>query len=638
MLSGTEGTAQTQVSVTRNRRRMRILLALLGVGVALVAAHSIGFQVLMAAEGERHSWVTAVYWTLSTMSTLGYGDITLTSDAGRLFTIWVLTSGMLWLALLVPLALIQFVVTPWLQQLAAARAPRRLPPEIRDHILVVGFDSVVQALVARAKRARIPAVLVVSEAEQARGLLDQGYQVLIGALDDPRTYRNARVEHAALVVSTLPDTANTNVVFTVQSIAPHVPIAVTAAKRASIDVLTLAGAERVLHLGQNLGEAIADRVLGTRGTAHVIGSFGATAVAEAAIRGTALAGLTVAQVRDRIGPGVRLLAVMDRGRLQELPPSLVLPEAGVLILAGSPSALAQYDAAFSHPAPARDADRAQQATGAAAGTEDAAGDAADAQDRADTAAAGAAQDAANIPVAADPQADDDADAPVVILGGGRVGRATAAALATSGTPTTIVEQDPTRTPGPGRMLYGDAAEAQVLKEAGLEDATAVVVTTHDDDLNVYLTLYCRRLRPDVQIVARATAERNVATLYRAGADSVLSYATVGATMLWNEAGLGQRLVIAEGNELFTVPLPAAAGALAAGAAPVHRRTGVHLVATLDAAGHLLADGRPADAEGAQLLVLGDRHAEQTFRQTYQRGPLRRRVAGRLSPGGRGRTG
>src|SRR5690625_484616 len=113
MLSETEGAAHTQVSVARNRRRMRILLALLGVGLVLVAAHSIGFQVLMAAEGEQHSWVTAVYWTLSTMSTLGYGDITLTSDAGRLFTIWVLTSGMLWLALLVPLVLIQFLFTPW---------------------------------------------------------------------------------------------------------------------------------------------------------------------------------------------------------------------------------------------------------------------------------------------------------------------------------------------------------------------------------------------------------------------------------------------------------------------------------------------------------------------------------------------
>ena len=49
----------------------------------------------------------------------------------------------------------------------------------------------------------------------------------------------------------------------------------------------------------------------------------------------------------------------------------------------------------------------------------------------------------------------------------------------------------------------------------------MVITTHDDDVNVYLAIYCRRLRPDIAIVARANLDRNVSTLYRAGADAVL---------------------------------------------------------------------------------------------------------------------
>ena len=53
----------------------------------------------------------------------------------------------------------------------------------------------------------------------------------------------------------------------------------------------------------------------------------------------------------------------------------------------------------------------------------------------------------------------------------------------------------------------------------------MLVTTHDDDINVYLTLYCRRLGPDLQIISRANLDRNVSTLHRAGADAVLSYAT-----------------------------------------------------------------------------------------------------------------
>jgi voltage-gated potassium channel len=82
------------------------------------------------------------------------------------------------------------------------------------------------------------------------------------------------------------------------------------------------------------------------------------------------------------------------------------------------------------------------------------------------------------------------------------------------------------------------------------------VTTHEDDMNVFLTLYVRRLRPDVQILSRANADRNVSTLHRAGADAVLSYASLGATAIWNELGADDSLVVAEGLDVFRAPVPA----------------------------------------------------------------------------------
>ena len=52
------------------------------------------------------------------------------------------------------------------------------------------------------------------------------------------------------------------------------------------------------------------------------------------------------------------------------------------------------------------------------------------------------------------------------------------------------------------------ADLEVLNDAGIKDATSVLVTTHDDAVNVYLTLYCRRLRPDMLILSRSTLDRN----------------------------------------------------------------------------------------------------------------------------------
>ncbi len=52
--------------------------------VALVSVYAFLFHVIkLSVENEPHSWVTGFYWTLVVMTTLGFGDITFTSDIGR---------------------------------------------------------------------------------------------------------------------------------------------------------------------------------------------------------------------------------------------------------------------------------------------------------------------------------------------------------------------------------------------------------------------------------------------------------------------------------------------------------------------------------------------------------------------------
>ena len=75
-------------------RNIRTLLKFLGLLGALVATYSVLFHFLMLREGQQFSWITGVYWTLTVMSTLGFGDITFHTDLGRLFSILVLMSGM----------------------------------------------------------------------------------------------------------------------------------------------------------------------------------------------------------------------------------------------------------------------------------------------------------------------------------------------------------------------------------------------------------------------------------------------------------------------------------------------------------------------------------------------------------------
>ena len=57
----------------------------------MIVVYAVLFHLIMdRVEGQQHSWITGLYWTLVVMTTLGFGDITFTSDIGRLFSMIVL--------------------------------------------------------------------------------------------------------------------------------------------------------------------------------------------------------------------------------------------------------------------------------------------------------------------------------------------------------------------------------------------------------------------------------------------------------------------------------------------------------------------------------------------------------------------
>lgn len=535
------------------RRDLRMVFVLLAVFVALVVCFTVAFHELMAREGQTHSWATGLYWTLVTMTTLGFGDITFTSDLGRIFSVVVLLTGTAFLLILLPFSFIQFVFVPWMARRDASRAPRSLPKETSGHLVLTRLGPIEDALIRRAKQAGVDYVVLVSDLAEALQLHDQGYRVMVGSSDDPATHRAARVAAAALVPVTWPDTTNANIIFTVRETSREVPVVATAAKAASIDILQLAGADHVLQLGSLLGTAMADRTLLPDGRSHVIGRFAGVLIAEARVAGTPLAGMQLAEsgLRSRIGVGV--VGVWDHGEFTIATPSTLLSESSVLILAASKEQLDAYDTEYD--------------TGVEHGGS------------------------------------------VVVIGAGRVGRSASASFLAAGIPHTIVEQQPDRRRD-DRYVIGDAADIAVLEEAGIRSATGVLITTHDDDVNIYLAIYLRRLHPGMRIVARANLDRNVSTLYRAGADDVLSYASMGAAEIWNHFRGNDTLVVAEGLDVFRAPVPTSMVGKTLADSQMRAETGCNVVA-VDVDGVLV--GNPAGdvvlEADTSLVLIGDAAAQ-----------------------------
>jgi Trk K+ transport system NAD-binding subunit len=551
------------------RRNLRVVTVFLVILVVMVLSYTALFHVLMEIEGRHFSWVSGLYWTLTVMSTLGFGDITFASDAGRIFSIVVLLSGTIFLLVLLPFLFIQFFWTPWMEAQAALRAPRALPEETTGHVLLTHWDVVSAALIDRLDRYGIPYALVVPDLQEALRLSDEGIRVMVGEVDDPETWRRARIGAAALVATTCNDFTNTNVAFTVRGLDSDVPVIATANDGASVDILELAGCVHVLQLAEMLGQALARRTIGADAMSHVIGELGPLLIAEATAARTPLVGKTLRETNLRGMTGVNVVGVWEQGSFAPARPDTRISEQTVLVLAGTREQLDRYDELFV---------------------------------------------IYNVSIE-----------PVLIIGGGRVGRATARALAEREIDHRIVERDPARVRKPHAYVVGNAAELEVLEQAGIRQTPTVIITTNDDDMNVYLTIYCRRLRPDVQIITRSSLERNVATLQRAGTDFVMSYASLGANTLLNLLKRSQILMLAEGMDLFKVPVPRSLVGRTIAESGVRERSGASIVAIV-AGERMDVNPDPGSAlpAGAEIILIGSVEDEDRFLARFQADESRRR--------------
>ena len=81
------------------------------------------------------------------------------------------------------------------------------------------------------------------------------------------------------------------------------------------------------------------------------------------------------------------------------------------------------------------------------------------------------------------------------------------------------------------VYTADPSDVEPLERVNLDGARAVVAATEDDARDALAILTARQLNPDVRIVAAVTQRENIDKLRRAGADQVISPATLGGHII-----------------------------------------------------------------------------------------------------------
>jgi voltage-gated potassium channel len=188
--------------------------------------------------------VDAFYYTLVTVSTVGYGDAAPTTQVARLFGMSVIIIGTASFAIALGTLLGPVIQARFTKVLG--RMSERDLDLLDDHILILGYSDVVQAILDDIQD-RADTLVVSSDRDSVRSLTDQGVNALTADPDDEDALRNAGIDRArTVIVATDDDAADALTILTVRELNPDITILAVATNQENIAKLERAGANSVI--------------------------------------------------------------------------------------------------------------------------------------------------------------------------------------------------------------------------------------------------------------------------------------------------------------------------------------------------------------------------------------------------------
>lgn len=230
---------------------------LAGVGIlGVLLSGSSGFHYI-----EGWGWFDAFYMTLTTMTTIGYGEIHPLSHAGRVFNSFLIVAAVIVAAFTIATfsqALLEFEFG----RVFGRRRMERELAKLSDHYIVCGAGRVGRT-VARELRARGQScVFIEKDAARAQWALDEKIPVIVGNAFTEENLQKAQIGRArGLVAAVSSDADNLYIVLTVRGMRADLKIIARASEEEATSKLLRAGASQVLSPYYFVGSRIAQLLL-----------------------------------------------------------------------------------------------------------------------------------------------------------------------------------------------------------------------------------------------------------------------------------------------------------------------------------------------------------------------------------------
>jgi voltage-gated potassium channel len=223
--------------------------------VGLVLVGTCGYMFI-----EGWAFDDAFYMTIITLATVGYGEVHQISDAGRIFTIILIVSGVGYFMYVVGL-IVQFLVEDRIRVILGRRKLDKRIAKLKNHYIVCGYGRIGRVLVHYLTERYLNVVVIEKNADRRAAMDEDGVLYLVGEATDESLLLRAGIRSAkGLITAVATDADNVFLTLIAKQLNPDLFIVARAIQNTAKRTLQAAGAAKV----------ISPYDLGARRMAHAI--------------------------------------------------------------------------------------------------------------------------------------------------------------------------------------------------------------------------------------------------------------------------------------------------------------------------------------------------------------------------------
>jgi len=544
-------------------RRDRLVTYYLTGLAALIVVYTVTYNFALAQlEGVNQSIFASFEFIVQTMTTTGYGQ-----DSGiwshPLMFLFVAATQISGIAL--GFFTLRLIIIPLFTG-AEVNLDNRLTSK-QDHVIICEYRRDSAVLLDELRELAIEYVLISSSEEHAKELADDGYSVIDGSPQDTSAFERASIDSARAIITDAGD-ANVNTILTVRSIDPDIEIITLTDDSDMREILLDTGADTVLSPHGVLGRRLAEKAISSFSSdlTDTIDIGGEIEVTEVPVQqGNRLIGTRIRDSKIREETGANIIGAWIDGELQLPPhPDAIIRSNTVLLVTGAHDALEAFS---DFTQPARTLRKHER---------------------------------------------------IIVAGQGEVGQAARDVVSERGLDTVTIDIEDRD----GVDVVGDSGSDEILAEAGIESAGAIIIGLPDDSAALLTTVLARSLNQDIEILVRVSDTDATRKALSAGADYVLSVPRVSARMVARELRGEDVLAPASQIRLLRVPATPLAGSTLAKSG-IYEKTGCRVIAIEDESRFTSAVDPQRNFTGTEHIVLvGSDEAVQQFRKQFDVSPIK----------------